>query len=117
MKIVLATPIYPPEIGGPATYTKELAERLHNRHELTIVAYTDVQEAFPGTKLVAVSKRRPLAIRLIKFFLAVLKVSRNADLIYVQNAMAAGLPVVLASMITDKPFILKFVGDEAWERA
>jgi glycosyltransferase involved in cell wall biosynthesis len=35
----------------------------------------------------------------------------------VQNTVAAGLPVALASMITNKPFVLKFVGDEAWERA
>lgn len=117
MKIVLATPIYPPEIGGPATYTKELAERLHEKHDLTIVAYTDVREPFPGTRLVPISKRRPLPIRLIKFFLAVLRESREADVVYVQNAMAAGLPVALASTFLRKPFVLKFVGDEAWERA
>ena len=34
MKILLATPLYPPEIGGPATYTKELAEQLKNKHNL-----------------------------------------------------------------------------------
>ncbi|MDB5194422.1 MAG: hypothetical protein JWN50_436 [Parcubacteria group bacterium] len=117
MKIVLATPIYPPEIGGPATYTKELAERLHETHKLTVVALTDSREAFPGTTLVAVSKRRPLPVRLVRFFFAVLKASSGADLIYVQNAMAAGLPVALVSMLRGTPFILKFVGDEAWERA
>jgi glycosyltransferase involved in cell wall biosynthesis len=31
--------------------------------------------------------------------------------------MAAGLPVALASLLRGIPFILKFVGDEAWERA
>ncbi|KND48435.1 MAG: glycogen(starch) synthase [Parcubacteria bacterium C7867-005] len=117
MKIVIATPIYPPEIGGPATYTKELCERLHSEHSITVVAYTDVQEAFSGTKLVAVSKNRPLPIRLIKYFIAVWKVSEGADLIYVQNAMAAGLPVALVSIFRKIPFVLKFVGDEAWERA
>ncbi len=117
MKIVIATPIYPPEIGGPATYTKELCERLHDQHEITVVAYTDVREAFTKTTLVAVSKQRPLPIRLIKYFLAVYKASKDADLIYVQNAMAAGLPVALVSMLRNKPFVLKFVGDEAWERA
>src|SRR3989304_5326663 len=70
MKIIIATPIYPPEIGGPATYTKALCERLSKTH-----------------------------------------------VIYVQNAMAAGLPVALVHMITGVPFVLKFVGDEAWERA
>ncbi|MBX4189050.1 glycosyltransferase family 4 protein [Candidatus Parcubacteria bacterium] len=117
MKILVATPIYPPEIGGPATYTKELCERLHKDHQITVVAYTDVREAFPGTTLIPVSKRRPLPIRLIKYFWAVWHASKDCDLIYVQNAMAAGLPVALASKLRGKPFILKFVGDEAWERA
>jgi glycosyltransferase involved in cell wall biosynthesis len=117
MKIILATPIYPPEIGGPATYVKEICEKLHQQHDITVVAFTDVKEPFQGTQLVSVSKRRPLPIRLIKFFLAVWKTSKEAELIYVQNAMAAGLPVALVSVIRKKPFILKFVGDEAWERA
>ncbi len=117
MKVILATPIYPPEIGGPATYVKELSERLHTKHDLTVIAYTDIQVPFEGTKLIPISKRRPLPVRLVKFFLAVLKEAKNCDLIYVQNAMAAGLPVALVSMITKKPFVVKFVGDEAWERA
>lgn len=117
MKIILATPIYPPEIGGPATYTKELAERLQGKHQLTIIAYTDVSNPIPGTKLISISKRRPLPIRLLKYFLATLKESSLSDVIYVQNAMAAGLPVALVSILKKKPFVLKFVGDEAWERA
>jgi glycosyltransferase involved in cell wall biosynthesis len=117
MKIILATPIYPPEIGGPATYTKELCDRLHNIHQLTVIAYTNSMTTFPGTRLVAISKHRPLLIRLIKYFLAVWKESREADLIYVQNAVASGFPVALVSILRGIPFILKFVGDEAWERA
>lgn len=117
MKIVLATPIYPPEIGGPAIYIKELCERIHKEHDVTIVAYTDVRKPFAGTKLISISKRRPLPIRLIKFFVSIWQASKETDLIYVQNAMAAGLPVALVSILRNKPYVLKFVGDEAWERA
>ncbi len=117
MKIVLATPIYPPEIGGPAIYIKELCERIHKQHDVTVVAYTDVKTPFPNTRLISVSKRRRLPVRLIKFFISIWNVSKNADLIYVQNAMAAGLPVALVSILRGKPYVLKFVGDEAWERA
>jgi glycosyltransferase involved in cell wall biosynthesis len=117
MKIVLATPIYPPEVGGPATYTKELAKHLAGTHELVVVTYTDSKEVFPGTTLIAVSKRSRLPVRLVKYFFAIWKASKNADIIYVQNAMAAGLPVALVSSLRGIPFVLKFVGDEAWERA
>jgi glycosyltransferase involved in cell wall biosynthesis len=116
MKIIVATPIYPPEIGGPATYTKELCERIYTDHVITIVAYTDSREVFPGTTLISVSKQDPLPIRLIKYSVALWKASKGADVIYVQNAMAAGLPTALVSMFRKIPFVLKFVGDEAWER-
>ncbi len=117
MKILIATPIYPPEIGGPATYTKELCERLHNQHQITVITYTDSTEVFPGTRLVAISKQRPLPIRLLKYFLLLLKEAKSHDVIYVQNAVASGLPVAFASILTGIPFVLKFVGDESWERA
>ncbi len=117
MKIVLATPVYPPEIGGPATYTKELAERLRGSHELVIVAYASTSEHIPGTALLTVSKRRPLPVRLAKYFFTLLGAARGADIIYVQNAMAAGLPAVIVSALRGIPVVLKFVGDEAWERA
>lgn len=117
MKIIVATPIYPPEIGGPATYTKELCERLSGLHDITVVTYTNSAEASHGTRLVPVGKGRPLPVRLILFFIKLLRASKGADVIYVQNAMAAGLPVTLVHILTGIPFVLKFVGDEAWERA
>lgn len=117
MKIILATPIYPPEIGGPATYVKELSARIHDKHEVTVVAFTDNLEPFPGTKLVAISKLNPLLVRLSKYFWALMKEAKNADVILVQNAMAAGLPVALVKIFRGTPFVIRMVGDEAWERA
>lgn len=117
MKILIATPIYLPEIGGPATYIKELCTRINNKHDITVIAYSDFGVAFPGTKLVKITKHAPLLQRLIKYFLALWKISKNTDIVYVQNAMAAGFPVALVCAIKKIPFIVKIVGDEAWERA
>ena len=117
VKIIIATPIYPPEIGGPATYTREIALRLKGTHEVTIVAYTDVPDTIPGVKLVAVRKAQSFPIRFVKYSIALWVASKDADLIYAQNAMAAGLPSALVSMLRGTPYALKFVGDEAWERA
>lgn len=117
MKIVLATPLYPPEIGGPATYIKELAYKLKNEHDVTIVAYASTSEKIPGTTLLTVSKRRILPVRLIKFTSVLFGAARGADVIYVQNAVAAGLPAAIVGMLLRKKVVLKFVGDEAWERA
>jgi glycosyltransferase involved in cell wall biosynthesis len=117
MKIVLATPLYPPEIGGPATYTKELAERLVKGNEVIVVALASSDAvAAPGTKLIVVEKDRPLPVRLGRYFVALLRASRGADLIYAQNAVAAGFPAMLVGMLRHIPVVIKFVGDEAWER-
>lgn len=117
MKIVLATPVYPPEIGGPATYTKELAERLRDDHELTIVALASTAENIPGIRLITVNKRQPLPMRLLKFTTKLFLAARKTDVIYAQNAVAAGLPAVIAGFCARRPVVIKFVGDEAWERA
>jgi len=117
MRIVIATPIYPPEIGGPATYTRELGLRLAKSEQITVVAYADQAEVTEGVKLVLVAKSQGLFSRLWQFFLELLREGRNAQVIYVQNAVAAGLPAAIAGMILKKPVVLKFVGDEAWERA
>jgi glycosyltransferase involved in cell wall biosynthesis len=118
-KILLATPIYPPEIGGPATYTKELSQRLHDKYDLTILTYGEEGKSpvFPGTKLITINKSLSMPIRVLMYTLKLLSISKDFDLIYVQNAVASGLPVAINKMIRKTPFILKFVGDEAWERA
>lgn len=117
MKLLFATPLYPPDIGGPATYTKELAERLRDAHEITIVAYADAPESIERVRLIAVSKLQPLPLRLLKYFLALYRAAGACDVIYVQNAVAAGLPAMVVGKLRHKPVVLKFVGDEAWERA
>lgn len=117
MKILLATPVYPPEIGGPATYTVEIVERLHNNHDIKIVALADNPKVLDGASLTTISKKQRIWTRLWKTYKAILKEGKDRDVIYVQNALAAGFPAVLAGKKLGKPVLIKFVGDEAWERS
>lgn len=117
MKILLATPLYPPEIGGPATYIAEITERMHETHEITIVAYASTALPTPHARLLTVSKKRPLPIRLLKFTWVLWNASAGMDIIYAQNAVAAGLPSVIVGMLRRIPVVIKFVGDESWEKA
>ena len=44
MRIVIATGIFPPDIGGPATYSKIIAEEFLERgHNVSVVAYSDTE--------------------------------------------------------------------------
>jgi hypothetical protein len=112
MRIVLATPLYPPEIAEPAPYVKELAKRLSGRHLVTIVAYTRLPEKVPGVSIIVVDKRRPLPFRLLSYFFALLRAAQNADIIYALNGASVELPVALVSLIIRRPLIIR-IGDTA----
>lgn len=117
MKIVVATPMYPPEIAEPAPYVKETSRRLSVDHEVTIVAYASTSEKTPGANLITVDKRNPLPIRLLKYTYTLFCASRDAEIIYVQGGTAAGLPAVIVGRLRNIPVVLRFNEDEAWERA
>lgn len=117
MKIIIATPLYPPEIGGPATYTKEIAEKLKKNHDITIVAFADNPTPIDGVRIFSISKKKFLPIRLFLYYRLIKNLSKEADIIHAQNPVASGLPAVLAGHKTNTPVVIRFVGDEAWERA
>lgn len=117
MKIILATPLYPPDIAEPAPYVKELASRLCDKHDVTIVAYSSIPEEIPGVKIMAVSKRQPLLIRLVKYTYTLFKTSRGADIIYVQNGPSVDLSSIIVGHLRGIPVIIRFTEDKSWERA
>ena len=57
MKILLATPIYPPDIGGPAIYVQRLARELSQRNiEVTVITFSD-EERIEDTDFSIISFR------------------------------------------------------------
>lgn len=112
MKVVLATPLYPPEIVPPAPYVKELAKRLARLHDVTIVAYARLPEKVPGARIIGVNKRRPLPLRLLSYFFALLGAARRADIIYAMNGASVELPATLVTFITGRPLVFH-IGDTA----
>jgi len=104
MKILIATGIYPPDVGGPATYSKLLHEELPKHgFEVSVLSFGQVRHL-------------PKIVRHIAYFVKVLKIGRKADIIYAQDPVSVGLPVCLAAFLLRKKFILKVVGDYAWEQ-
>jgi glycosyltransferase involved in cell wall biosynthesis len=128
-KIILATGIFPPDIGGPATYTQRLAEELVRKGIIVkVITYADANALkfqIPNSKLqtnsksqisiIRISRKYPKGLRHFLYFLSLLKLARDADVIYAQNLISAGLPSFFVSQILRKKFIVKIVGDAAWE--
>jgi len=104
MKILIATGIYPPEIGGPATYSKLLHDELPKHGiEVDVLAFQEVRHL-------------PKAIRHIAYCIKVLWRGRRCDVIFAQDPVSVGWPALFANIILRKPFLVKVVGDHVWEQ-
>lgn len=115
MKIVIATGIFPPDIGGPATYSETLLEQLTKRgFDVSVITYSDGKN--PDLKAERISRDLPRGIRHFTYFWRLLNIAKTADVIYAQDPISAGLPAMCAARILRKKFVLKIVGDYAWEQ-
>lgn len=94
MRIVLATPLYPPDIADPAPYTYELAKRLAESHEVTVVTYGRLPEELPGVTVRTVDKRLPSLRRAWHFYKVLSEVLPSADMLYLQSGISAELPAL-----------------------
>jgi len=103
-KILITTGLFPPQIGGPATYSELLLRELPKRGFSVRVQNFGWVLHFPKI------------IRHIVYFFKVLRHSFWADIIYAQDPASVGLPSLVAAKLTGKPFLLKIVGDYAWEQ-
>lgn len=118
MKIVLATPLYPPDIAPLAPYVKELAKRLaDSMHEVTVVTYAYLPEKVPGVHIVAVNKRKLLPVRLIQYTWLLWRAAKTADVVYAQNGASVELPAGLVTFFVRCPFIIRIGDNAAHERA
>ncbi len=104
MKLVLATPLYPPDIGGPATDAANLA------------AYLTHKGMAPAIACFADLRRLPKGIRHIAYLWRLLGKSRNADGIVAFDTVSVGMPAALASILTGRPLVVRVPGDYAWEQ-
>lgn len=102
--ILIATPLYPPDIGGPATYVKILEEELSKKgFKIQILSFGEVRHL-------------PKIIRHLVYFFKLLTLAREYDLIFALDPVSVGLPAHLTAKLFKKPFYLKVVGDYAWEQ-
>ena len=116
MRITFATGIYPPDIGGPATYVSHLARDLFNKGwQVSVVTYGEGTESEPPFPVERVSRSAILPSRYVSFAGAVRRASRATDVIYAQDPLSSGLPALIAARTLRRPFAVKIVGDLAWE--
>ncbi len=103
MKILIASGIYPPDIGGPAQYARNLYETWKKQGNDVKVAAYRWERAFPT---------------FMRHFLYLLKVLRkgwNADLVIVLDTWSAAVPAMYACKLMRKKYLIRTGGDFLWE--
>jgi len=115
LKILITVGIFPPDIGGPASFVPKIAKLLQeNGFEVTIICLSNEKivdnESY---KIIRILRNQNLMIRWIKTIFKMISNGRNADTIFVN-----GLPMeaYIANLFLRKKLIRKVVGDWAWER-
>lgn len=117
-KIILATGIFFPDIGGPAIHVRKIAEALTERGYCPIViAYGDYSgsQEFPF-KVIRVSNKLNPLIRRALYLGTVFRESFGARILYAFNIATAGFPVFIVGKILHKKIIIRVPGDPIWER-
>jgi glycosyltransferase involved in cell wall biosynthesis len=118
IKILMVTGIFPPDIGGPATYVPAMAGELAKRgHKVTVVTLSDRLDHDDRSYSFPVHRIRRVLAKPLRFLFTVARIlreARSAQVLYVNGLY---LEAVIANFILRKPMVQKIVGDWVWERA
>jgi len=103
-KIVIATGIYPPKVGGPSYYAQNLEnEFIGLGHKVSIATY-------------GIESRLPSGARHLAYFLKLLLKSIKSDFILALDTLSVGLPSVWVKNILKTKVIIRTGGDFLWEQ-
>ena len=120
MNILFISGIYPPDIGGPATYVSRMAYELkrlgHSVQVLTLGKRSEKWSApFPVRKVI---RGRNILLRNLRMFGVALNMAREADIIYATGSpWDSWIISLIMARVYRKKMILKVVGDSVWEWA
>lgn len=116
MKILIATGIFPPDIGGPATYSKLLFDKLPAEgFSIKVLSYGEKSEK-DSPNIFRVSRRWPKILRHAVYFFKAWILAFRVDTVFIQGPVSEGFPALIAAKLAGRKTVLKIVGDYAWEQ-
>ncbi|HEY4520140.1 MAG TPA: glycosyltransferase family 4 protein [Candidatus Paceibacterota bacterium] len=117
MKVLLVSGIFFPDVGGPATHVRNIAEHFSSiGWKVTVVAFGDYSEVEKGYRVIRVSRRMPRIVSWKMYALTIFIQALRHNVLYAFDLTSGGLPAALASLIFRKPLLLRIGGDPIWER-
>jgi len=118
MNVLIVTGIFPPDIGGPASYVPSVSSDLVERgHKITVVTLSDSVNHYDCSYRFPVHRIRRSLFKPLRFLLTVMRIFKEGRTAQVFYANGLYLEVVIANFFLRKPLAQKIVGDWGWERA
>ena len=121
MRILIVTSIYPPDIGGPASFTPELRRGLIGKgHHVDLIHLTNSQEYQAtldnGMRTIGIQRSGCKLMRFIRVVAWVIRLSRRYryEIVMANNLH---LECATSSLFIETQLVHKIVGDRAWEVA
>jgi glycosyltransferase involved in cell wall biosynthesis len=118
MKALIISGIYPPDIGGPATFTPRLAQYIHDQgtsvEVITLTNQVTQDSESRNWKVFRVIRGGSKLLRFMRTTKAIWKRISDADIV-IANGLYEEVGLVLK--IKNRPSIAKIVGDPVWERS
>ena len=118
MRVLITAGIFPPDIGGPATFVPKIANYFQDElnYEIEILTLSDrknlnINDDFSVKRI---NRSLPIIYRWLKTIFTIYKLGGNKDLIFVNGL---GTETTIANIFLKKKIIRKIVGDPVWERA
>ncbi len=119
--ILIATGIFPPDIGGPATYLSQFVESLIDKnYDVSVVTYADIfsgEDYNDDIPVYRVLRRSRFFGKFFRYFRFVFKEAKKTDLIYLHDITSSGLAVLLTHLLRRTPYVVRIGGDATWEQA
>jgi len=114
VRILITSPVFPPDLGGPAVYVPSAARFFVDRgHEVGVLAFCSQKEVTGFPFEVKTISRGNLLWRYIKAFWFVFREAKKYDVVYVQEHIA--LFHVLGAWLARRPVVIRIMVDGAWE--
>ena len=117
MKALLVSGIYPPDVGGPATYIPKIAARMIDQGiDVEVLTLRNQESLIPFSphRVNFVAREGLLILRMLRVILLSIKKLRQSDAV-----LANGLhqEIAVGLCFSSARGIAKIVGDPVWERA
>lgn len=116
MNILITVGIFPPDIGGPASFVPKIANHLINMdNKVKIICLADEENLLLEDELDVLRIRRStyLPIRWFKTISLIIEHGRKSDILFVNGL---GVEAAIANLYLRKKIVRKIVGDPVWER-